>query len=269
MSQMTQVTQQEAFALAPKALPISPFKGAMALYRLIKNKEDTSQVFKLGRAINGKALFSAFHDFLNQDLFQKVKDNPDYLHHALDKRDQLRALPAGTLGRLYADFMDNEGLDTNGIEEASIEAGNDMVKLRREHPEYYSYAKNNMVNHDLFHIVTGYHRDALGEAALLWFTYYQTKSRANKLIGRFAALNVQRQAKDVPVWAIMKNGAAMGKASVPMYNVDFVALLDKPIEEVRKILNITPCPLYASQSREKLSQLILPDAPQEPEAKAA
>lgn len=192
-------TRQDAIDATPTIRPINPFKGFKAFMELVANKEDTSRVFEMGKHLNGKGLIPKFQSFLNSDYFQVIKDDPDYLLRALEDREALRQLPLGTFGRIYADFMDKEGLNTNGIEEAAYESGLPIDNWKENYPLYYTNFKNNSVNHDLFHILTGYHRDALGELSLLCFTYKQGGGRSIKYIAQLGSLKIKSETRGLPV----------------------------------------------------------------------
>ena len=64
------------------------------------------------------------------------------------------------------------------------------------------YANRLRDTHDLFHILTGYGRDALGEQCVLGFTYGQTGNYGNFFIAYAGGLELKRSVKgSAPVMA--------------------------------------------------------------------
>lgn len=244
----------------PQAQPVNPFAALYHMGRIIKNKEDTSQVFHVIRNISGKSVWSAYEEFCRSEYGRDVIPDPGRPLRDLIDRQRLRDLPPGTFGRVYADFMDAENLDTNGVYEAAEEAGFGLSKLAVENPAYYAFRFVIMLTHDLYHILTGYGRDGLGEAALLAFTHQQHGERGAAFIAFFAGLKVRSERFDIPVGRIMAEGRALGAQSARLLCTDLTAMMDRPLEDVRRALNIGEPVLYKSIPKDVLDSLVLPQA---------
>ncbi|MEM1380422.1 MAG: Coq4 family protein [Pseudomonadota bacterium] len=245
----------------PPAPPIRPDKALIAFFGLMRNKEDTAKVFDFSVNLNGKTLQRTFWRWYNgPNAKLLVEDDPQALLKAFDDRERLRKLPIGTLGRTYVDFMDREGLSTDGVAEAYREDGLLTNEFRELYPEYAAFIWYLNITHDMLHILTGYNRDSLGEAALLNFTCRITLNRGIKYLAALASLRIKAEALDVPVFKVMANGKKMGLASADLLQVDFIRLLDRPLREVREELNIVPDPVYAALPQERLLALAQPQA---------
>jgi ubiquinone biosynthesis protein COQ4 len=131
-------------------------------------------------------------------------------------------------------------------------------EFRKAYPEYAAFTWFLNLTHDMYHILTGYNRDSLGEAALLNYTCRITKNRGVKYLSYLAALRIKSEAPDVPVFRIMRNAKLMGERSANLMHVDFIGILDRPLREVREELNIVPDPVYAAQPQERLLALVQP-----------
>ena len=81
----------------------------------------------------------------------------------------LAALPAGTLGRAYHDFMAAHGFSVEGMAELGL-AGGTRPMSRDE--RWFTERMNTL--HDVRHVVAGYGQEPLGELCLLAFRYAQT-----------------------------------------------------------------------------------------------
>jgi ubiquinone biosynthesis protein COQ4 len=97
----------------------------------------------------------------------------------------------------------------------------------------------------MYHILSGYGRDALGEAALLGFTHSQHGGLGVSFIcfmgGRQIAKRVPKEA-DIP--GVIKEGRQNGKTAKRLIEQDIISLLPRPLEEVREELNIKPPVAY-------------------------
>jgi ubiquinone biosynthesis protein COQ4 len=245
----------------PPPLPVRPDKALAAFFGLMRNKEDTSHVFAFSSAINGKTMGRMFRAWIDSEngelLFHR---DPEALLRALDDRDRLRGLPVGTVGRTYAEFMDREGLRTNGVSEAYHEDGAITEEFKAAYPEFAAYIWFLNLAHDMYHVLTGYNRDSLGEAALLNYTTRITLNRGIRYLAALASLRIKAEAPDVPVFQIMTNARKMGERSENLVLADFIGMLDRPLREVREELNIVPDPVYAKLPQERLLGLVQPQA---------
>ena len=248
-------------SMLPPALPIRPFKALLAFNRLMRNKEETEHVIDFSVNLNGDCLHKTFRRWYESPNGQKLAhDDPKALLRAFDDRETLRNLPVGTVGRTYADFMDREGLSTDGVAESYREKGIITDELPDHYPEYAAFIWFQNLTHDMYHILTGYNRDSLGELALLNYTARINGSRGIKYLAYLGSLRVKSEAPELPVFKIMANGKKMGLQSKDLVTLDFISILDRPLREVREELNIVPCPVYAAQPQEKLLSLVAPQA---------
>lgn len=248
-------------SMCPPAAPIRPHRSLIAFFALMKNKEDTSQVIRFSTNLNGKLLHRTFERWMsgpNAKLL--IDEDPEAILKAFDDRDRLRALPVGTVGRTYAEFMDREGLDTDGVAQSYRDKGVVDDELLASFHEFSAFTWFLNLTHDMYHILTGYNRDSLGEAAVLNFTTQITKNRGIKYLAALASYRIKAEAPDVPVFKVMTNARRMGQASADLLHVDFVSMLDRPLREVREELNIVPDPVYAALPQERLLALVQPQA---------
>ena len=262
------VTRFEDVPDAPAMPPTQPknyLRALVCFRRLANDKENTRHVFDIVRAVNGDSMVASFERFHAHPVGQLSMSDPMRLLRAMDDREALRALPEGTLGRAYLDFVEREGLDTNGVQEAAVEAGIDYEMLRRDYPHMYAYAWWQNLSHDLYHVVTGYNRDAVGEGAVLRFTYEHTGSDGARFIARFAGLKARLEAPRIPAGAIMREAARLGREANDFVTADWVALLERPLDEVRRTLNVGTPSVYLSVPKEVLLAIGKPKASTPPE----
>jgi ubiquinone biosynthesis protein COQ4 len=219
--------------------PIRPFRALRAMRALLADPDDTSQVFLIIRALSGNSFERLYQRVDADPAGHRLLDEKRDLLAVLQDRESLRALPNGTLGREYARFLDRERISPEGLVDASAEE--DPPVYLDERARVFGLRLRDM--HDLWHVVTGYKRDLFGEAALLAFTYAQTRNHGVGFIVMVALLRQlhdgHREAMRL-TWAAWQRGRRAG--SFPA--ADWEALLSQPLDRVRTILKVEDLPSY-------------------------
>ena len=99
----------------PTSLRLRPIAALRAVRNLMRNREDTQQVFLLIEALRGKTTLRQFARFRQTETGRAVLGENRRLLDRLSDWASLAALPAGTLGRAYYDFMASESLSAEGL----------------------------------------------------------------------------------------------------------------------------------------------------------
>ena len=223
----------------PKRRPIKAWRH---MQKLIADKEDTEQVFHIIEALNGGSMRKDLLRFMESENRPRLLAQRAFLPDILDDHAPLKALPKGTVGRTYVEFMEREGLTAHGLVEESL-------SNRAAHEQYDDdllwYANRLRDTHDMYHVLTGYGRDALGEDALLGYTHSQHGGLGVSFIAFMGNRQIAKQApKAARVKEVLAEGRRNGKAAKRIIEQDIVSLLDQPIDAVRKRLNIAEPVLY-------------------------
>ena len=229
--------------MAPTRSRMQPLVAAAALRRLIANPENTHEVFTVIRALSGPALQNGYVRFCQTEVGRKVLHEDIDLLDTLSDREALAELPINTLGRHYLHFVSSENLSADGLVQASEEG--DLKNLEGGISRFGMRQRD---MHDLWHALTEYGRDELGEACLLAFTYAQTKNRGVGVIC-LAGCAKLAQRYGAGVFKAAYNAYRDGKRASWLPGQDWEGLLTQPIEEVRQTLNIrTPEPYQELRS---------------------
>jgi len=207
---------------------LRPLK-AMRAFRVLQATGDTSQVFVILRAMRGKALINTFRRFAQSALGKKVLAERRDLLPALADREGLRRLPAGSLGRAYLAFMEEEKLSAEGLVQASESWEDDPMP-----PDIDLFRARMRELHDVSHVVTGYGRDPLGELCLLAFTYRQFGNLGRLLIVAMAWSQIPAPGR-AAVFEAWRNG----RSCAWLGDQDWEVLLGRPLDEVRRELSLT------------------------------
>ena len=213
---------------------IVQFKTAwQALRRLLANPEATEEVFTIIRALSGPSLKRGLERFKSTDHGQYVLSNRLDILPTLQNREYLASLPANTLGRHYLDFIQSEKISADGL----VEASDRDINYAEMDEDLARFATRQRDTHDLWHTITEYGRDELGELCLLAFTYAQTQNRGIGFIVLAGTLKMRSHYGFKVFSAVYKAYRASKKAKwLPEQNWE--NLLKKPIDEVREKLAI-------------------------------
>lgn len=227
----------------PPAAKYRPFHAVVSSIKLILNKDDTRQVFEVVTALSRDSARRLFRRFIATPYGRRVVTEPVVLENILGDFPRLRAMAPGTLGRTYVDFMDEAGFTPQGLIDAAEESGVGLT----EYPELKEFARafrHLEVNHDLWHVLTGYGRDPLGEICNLVFTRAQTRNPGLKLIIRMGLTALKLERWSYPALKAAAEARRMGEAVDFLLQHDVEAMLQEPLADVRQRLGIFTPEIY-------------------------
>ncbi len=241
----------------PPTPPIRPLHALVSVFRLVRNKEDTRQVFEIFQALAGGASKRLFARFVATPYGRRVITQPVRLEEVLTDHEALRALPEGSLGRAYLDFMEGENLTADGLIDAAEEAGIDF-RGETQFEDYRRLFLHLDVSHDLWHVLSGYGRDALGELCNLIYTRAQTRTRGIRFIVFIGALAQKLDRPSAPVLKALAEARrnVRGTAWAPEFDVE--EMLPLQLAEVRQRMNITEPVFYNAIPDEVKDNLLKP-----------
>jgi len=215
---------------------VRPMKAARALWAFLLDKEDTASVIRVFRAADGTRPERNFGRFCATDLGRRVLAEHRSLGRMLCDRASLRALPADSLGRAYLAFAEREQISIEGLTAASEVA---HAGRKRLEPARVQFRDRFRDMHDLWHVTTGYGRDALGETCLLAFSFAQTRQRGFALVAAVWSMRQQVLAWRSPVLSCVIEGARLGRRAEWLLAQDWERLLEEPLPAVRQKLGIS------------------------------
>ena len=100
--------------------------------------------------------------------------------------------------------------------------------------------------HDIWHVLTGYGTDALGEACVVSFSYAQTRNLGFGFIGWGAAREIQREKRSIPARRAVLQAWRNGRRARWLPGLDYEALFAEPLETARARLGIRAATIYAA-----------------------
>ncbi len=206
---------------------IAHLKMGWALFRLSRNPQYTEAVFDIGEALYSLgATESARKKFLTSpEAVATVQARkllgPIDLH-------QLSKLPAGTLGKCFADHMLGLGLKVDFYRNLEVKDDTIFVMMRIRQ------------THDLWHLMTGFKTDVPGEIGLQAFMAAQMAVPISLVLMGASLLKVGTSPSD-QMDAIMENivkGWQLGKKAKSIFAIDWEANWATPIDSLKLQYNL-------------------------------
>lgn len=217
----------------PKNDPIAALRALRVLYG---DPDALPKVFEVIESLPGRAPARMLARARSSpDGRALLEEKPD-LRARLSDRAALLALPAGSLGRAYLELTEREGISADGIVQANEAARHGEVP--DVDPDLLWLGDRMRDTHDLWHVVTGYGTDVLGEVALLAFSFAQTRHVGVALVCSLAL------ARGLPATGLMRRAFRDGADAAWLPAVRWESLLALPLADVRARLEVRPAPAY-------------------------
>ncbi|MDC8753195.1 Coq4 family protein [Erythrobacter sp. sf7] len=230
--------------LAPerKVSGFRPLKVLHHFRKLVADKEDTEQVFHIIEATKGKRTHRQAWDFIRSPEGQRfIADSVD-IPAMLDDHARWADCGPDSVAAHYIAFMKREGLSAAGLVAESHKWA-PPESLPRDLTQWYFDRLRD--THDLFHVLTGYGRDALGEASLLGFSYEQNHNKGILFIAYAGARQIAKASgTKAPLFAAIREGRRLGRAAAKIAHQDIAALMREDIDAARARLHIGKPEVY-------------------------
>jgi ubiquinone biosynthesis protein COQ4 len=225
---------------APSDAPgtFHPMEAFRALTVILRDPEDTAAGARMVRCLSGRSRDRYYARFERDAMGARILAEGRRLERTLTDRESLDAMPQESLGRCYVEWTRGENISAEGLIEdtrAELLGGRtptdaeELIDLR------------GTVSHDLWHVVTGYGRDLLGEAALLHLTRIQVENTGLILPAWLSMLapNFGAEGRRL-IWDARRRA----RRAVWLPTQDWEALLPEPLTAVRERLRLGAPPPY-------------------------
>lgn len=218
-----------------RAFRRQPLRAFRALRRLLNDKEDTVAVFELMRALAGRSVPNGYARLLTSVEGGRIAYEREEFADRLSDREWLAGFGPGTVGAAYREFVAPRGLTAEGLAQESRKVRDSEIDAA--HP-FAWYGRRIRDVHDVWHVLTGYGTDGLGEVCLVAFSYQQTKSLGFAVIARGAGREFAKLRNGQPYAAAIREARANGRRAAWLPAVDYPALFAEDLESARRRLNI-------------------------------
>lgn len=224
----------------PASTRLHPIAALRAMRNLLRDREDTRQVFLLMEALRGKTTLRQLARFRRSETGRAILAERRSLLARLSDRASLATLPAGSLGHAYYEFVASENLSADGLAELS------KILRPPEVDDVTWFRERNRDMHDLLHVTAGYGRDPLGEACVVAFSFAQTRLKGFAVIATVGAFRIARRLRGEPVRRAVYEAYRQGRRAAWVIGADWENLLAQPLESVRAQLGVS-APVYYPQ----------------------
>jgi ubiquinone biosynthesis protein COQ4 len=218
-----------------------------AIWKLLANGDDTTQVFRIMRALNvGNAPMNYARLIATGQGGRIAYDRVELAQRFSDPAFVAGFAP-GTVGAAYRHFLETTGYSADGLVAVSrVEPSVDDLA----HP-YAWFGRRVRDTHDIWHVLTGYQADeSMGEASLVAFSYAQVGGLGWALIGTAAALKSIRVTGSTLFAKAVWEGYRNGRKARWISGEDYLTLLNEPLDTARARLGIVTPVAYLRAQRE-------------------
>ncbi|MDS3862349.1 Coq4 family protein [Thermosynechococcaceae cyanobacterium BACA0444] len=201
-------------------------KSAVGVFGLIQDSTSLKSVFDINDALRNTEAMQACVDYLQSIPEVAALIDERYVAPQPDMPALLQ-LPPESLGYQYASMLTNAGFDPNFYRVVPTTEVLDYIRLRVRQ------------THDIWHIVTGWGTDELGELALQAFGFAQMHYPSAILILVAGVMSAIKHPEDLDqrVQTIYQ-GYEMGRQVGPFLGQKWEAAWEKPVTQWRSELQV-------------------------------
>jgi ubiquinone biosynthesis protein COQ4 len=213
------------------------------LREVMRDPDDTDKVFEFFEAVGGDEGPRSFARLVADPDGRRLLAARPSLVAALADEAALAALPEDSLGGWYLRSMRARGFAPAGLLEARDRGAKARVLDDAEHEWFYDRIN---VMHDLWHVVTGYGTDELGESALVAFSQAQIPNRSFPLL-LVAAVLKGPKSWDLAWPRYLWRAYRRGRRAKLLTAAPWEELLPLPVPEVRRRLGVEPAAVWHAE----------------------
>jgi ubiquinone biosynthesis protein COQ4 len=218
------------------------FTALRAVRKLMADGNDTAQVFRIMRALNGPSMPRNFSRLLGTPDGRRMVYQRVELAERLSDPAYIAQFAPGTVGAAYRAFLERTGYSADGLAKVSNLDQEPVVE-----DAYMWFGRRTRDIHDIWHVLTGYRADeSLGEAALVAFSYAQTGGKGWAFIAIAASLKSLRVSGGTAFARAVLEGYRLGRRASWLLGEDYEKLLHEPLEAARARLGIAQPVRYLS-----------------------
>lgn len=221
----------------PAPLPSRKVQWGRARRLLAQIRSDAAQTdkaFEMFEAVGGRGDDDFFLRFMASAEGRALLARRPCLVSVLGDRAALACMPEDSLGRAYLAFAQENGFASDGLlktRDAAFNGLDDDIG-----PDRQWFFDRLTVMHDLWHVLTGYGTDAVGELGLL--AYSRPQGMRGRALTLFLSVGILLGGG--PVRRYLWQARRRGRLSTCLAVQPWEELLTLPIEDLRGRLGIPP-----------------------------
>lgn len=211
------------------------WKEALKLWRvLLKDHTKTQYIFALSHAINGPRLKKLYDKLLTTEQGGQIAcDLPEFTDLYLKLPD----CAENTVGHA---LIHDLPYPLESLTKLSQRGRKNRAWINSKHP-YIWMARRYRDTHDLYHTLTGYKTDTLGEVAMLAFSYAQQKLPSWGVLLLIGIIKIKFHPMKL---AAIYEGYRRGKKSTWILGENFETMIYEDLSACKDRLNISKATIY-------------------------
>jgi ubiquinone biosynthesis protein COQ4 len=225
-----------------------------SLMKVIRDPNETSHGARLVMTVDRRQFERNYHRFCAEPEGQRILEGAPSLFERLTDRTALKALPASSVGHIFIDYMTREGISTEELEAEVEPVEREILAPDAPRKRFNQHLR---ASHDLWHVLTGYHRDILGELQLLTFSHKQNNSPAFRCLSFLSRISASREIPELP--GLLDLARERGAKTIWLPVADWGTLLARPIDEVRETIGMGAPPKYTRRIRNPNGRGLIPE----------
>lgn len=216
-------------------------RALKALGTVLRDTSRSDKVAELAVALEGSGLERCFQRFKADPAGRELLKKRTSLFGALKDREKFAGYPQDTLGYAYYQYMNQERLDAEAFTQITQVFNPDGSEpLYDEERRFFRDRIRD--SHDVWHALTGYGADELGEAALLTFSQAQIPNLGVGVLASaaffLAPLGIPNDRLGWQPYMLRAYVRGLRASWLPVAPIE--DLLEKPLADVQRQLGIEP-----------------------------
>lgn len=204
---------------------LATLKGAIGMLR---DPEHTESVFDIEDGLRGIEASRLIVDYARRDPDVARMIDARYLAPPVDM-EALEKLPEGSLGNTFARHILDHGYDPDYFRKIDVKDDIDYIMMRIRQ------------NHDIWHVITGFGTDRIGELGLKAFELAQVRRPMAAVITTGGVMRYLMKDPDQLgcVLNAIAHGYRLGTESRPLLGQKWEERWERPLKEWRDELGVT------------------------------
>jgi ubiquinone biosynthesis protein COQ4 len=203
---------------------------------LFEPGKDLDRLYETLVAVQAPAGARTYHRVRAHPNGRKIFESKPDILALLEDDDYLASLPVGSVGHAFRSFLTTNRLDAGVYSEAVIRP---IAEKNNWSEGYYYSVVRNTALHDVLHTITGYGPDAAGEALALGFFCGQTEPAGPIRLAGLTLTLITPGASLRHKLRCYQEATERGRRADNIFAAPWEELLEKPLDEVRKLLGVT------------------------------
>lgn len=211
--------------------------GLVSLYRFIRGTGGLASAFEAMFALAGPTVQREFDRFAADPLGQRLlAERPRReLNQTLADRASLAAMPKGSFADAYLTYMGGQGMGSADYFLAAADLDEKGARFGWSEDQLW-FVRRMSNSHDLFHVVSGYGRDIIGEVGVDAYTAGQIPLLPLRLLLLYFFF--LKPSSPISWTRYVYRAFRHGRRTPSLACVDYESIFELPLAEARSVIGV-------------------------------